>query len=396
MFHRVGFADVSATLSRMNSAPARLVLKLCLLLVPGMLQAQVPAYTPSTVIHPDRSVTFHYKDDGATTVLLGLEGLEKPVPMTKDAAGIWTVTTKPLAPEIYMYHFEVDGQPRLDLANVHVNTNLVNLANLLTVSGDTPQPWDETNVPHGALHRHMYTTATALGLENNQDDYIVYTPPGYDARAKKPYPVLYLLHGWGDGAPGWTAVGRANFIFDNLIAQGKMKPMVVVMPRSYGDMAFIQHGFRIWQDAVPIDHNTMLFTKAFLTEVLPQVESDYNVSRDREGRAITGFSMGGLESLSIGLTNTDKFAYVGGFSSAVHKLDYGKEFAGLDPKTADLRLLWIACGTEDSLITANRGLIGWLEAKKMPVTQIETPGRHTWMVWRDNLVHFAPLLFQDK
>jgi len=380
----------------MNSAPARLVLKLCLLLVPGLLQAQVPAYSPSTVIHPDRSVTFHYKDDGATTVLLGLEGLERPVPMTKDAAGIWTVTTRPLAPEIYMYHFEVDGQPRLDLANVHVTTNLVNLSNLLTVPGDTAQPWDETNVPHGTLHRHMYTTTTTLGLENNQDDYIVYTPPGYDVRAKKPYPVLYLLHGWGDGAPGWTAVGRANFIFDNLIAQGKMKPMVVVMPRAYGDMAFIQHGFRIWQDAVPIDHNTTLFTKAFLTEVLPHVESGYNVSHDREGRAIAGFSMGGLESLSIGLTNTDKFAYVGGFSSAVHKLDYGKEFAALDPKAADLRLLWIACGTEDSLITANRGLIGWLETKKMPVTQIETPGRHTWMVWRDNLTHFAPLLFQDK
>jgi len=348
------------------------------------------------VIHPDRSVTFHYKDDGATTVLLGLEGLERPVPMTKDAAGIWTVTTRPLAPEIYMYHFEVDGQPRLDLANVHVTTNLVNLSNLLTVPGDTAQPWDETNVPHGTLHRHMYTTTTTLGLENNQDDYIVYTPPGYDVRAKKLYPVLYLLHGWGDGAPGWTAVGQANFIFDNLIAQGKMKPMIVVMPRGYGDMAFIQHGFSIWQDVVPIDHNTTLFTKALLTEILPQVESGYNVSRDRAGRAIAGFSMGGLESLSIGLTNTDKFASVGGFSSAVHKLDYGKEFAALDPKTADLRLLWIACGTEDSLITANRRLVGWLETKKMPVMQIETPGRHTWMVWRDNLVHFAPLLFQDK
>ena len=316
--------------------------------------------------------------------------------MVKDADGIWTLTTQPLAPEIYGYHFEVDGQPRLDLSNTQITPNLVNLSNLLTIHGDTPEPWDATDVPHGTLEHHTYTTSTVVGLENNQSDYIVYTPPGYDAKAKKPYPVLYLLHGWSDGAVGWSAVGQANFIFDNLLAQGKMKPMVVVMPLGYGDMAFVRSGFTVWQDNVPIDHNTTLFTKALLDEVMPRVEAGYNVSRKREDRAIAGLSMGGLESLSIGLTHTDKFAYVGGFSSAVHKLDYAKELATLDPKTANLRLLWIACGTEDSLIKANRNLIGFLKTKDMPVTQIETPGLHVWMVWRDNLTHFAPLLFQAK
>jgi enterochelin esterase-like enzyme len=373
----------------------RLLTSLLALATPALL-AQVPAYTPDTIINPDHSVTFHYKDDTAHTVLLGLEGIAKPIPMAKDPNGIWTLTTKPLAPEIYGYHFEVDGQPRLDLANVNVTPNLVNLSNLITIPGDQPQPWDETNVPHGTLHHHHYTTSTAVGLPGNEDDYYVYTPPGYDPAAKQPYPVLYLLHGWSDGAVGWSAVGHANYIFDNLLAQGKIKPMVVVMPLGYGDLSFVHSGFGIWRDPVPVAHNTALFTQTLLNEVMPRAESEYNISKDREGRAITGLSMGGLESLDIGLTHTDKFAWIGGFSSAIHNLDYPTQMSSLDAKTANLRLLWIACGTEDTLIAPNRKFVAFLKAKNLPVTQIETPGLHVWMVWRDNLTHFAPLLFQNS
>ncbi len=364
------------------------------LLAPALV-AQIPAYTPDTEIHPDHSVTFHYKDDTATSVLLGLEGISKPVPMSRDASGIWTYTTKPLAPEIYGYHFEVDGQPRLDLANVNITPNLVNLSNLITIPGDAPQLWDDTDVPHGTLHHHHYTTSTAVGLPRNDNDYYVYTPPGYNPAAKQPYPVLYLLHGWSDGAVGWSAVGQANYIFDNLLAQGKIKPMVVVMPFGYGDLSFVHSGFGIWRDPVPVAHNTALFTQTLLTEVMPRIESEYNVSKDREGRAIAGLSMGGLESLSTGLTHTEKFAWIGGFSSAIHNLDYPTQMATLNPKSANLRLLWIACGTEDTLIVPNRKFVDFLKAKNLPVTQIETPGLHVWMVWRDNLAHFAPLLFQN-
>src|SRR6185437_3927538 len=123
------------------------------------IAAQVPAYTPATEIHPDRSVTFNYKDDGATTVLLGLEGIAKPMPMIKDAKGIWTLTTQPLPPEIYGYHFEVNNQPRLDLSNVTITPNLVNLSNLLTIPGDAPEPWDDTQVPHGRVDHHFYMTS---------------------------------------------------------------------------------------------------------------------------------------------------------------------------------------------------------------------------------------------
>jgi enterochelin esterase family protein len=245
------------------------------------------------------------------------------------------------------------------------------------------------------MHHHFYATATVLGLPDNQSAYFVYTPPGYDQKAKKPYPVLYLLHGWSDSDTGWIAVGRANFIFDNLLAQGKIKPMVVVMPLGYGDISFI-HTHDVWEVPAAIDHNTDLFSKALLTEVLPRVESEYRVSKDRNDRAIAGLSMGGLESLQIGLTHTGQFAWIGGFSSAVHQLDFEKALSPLDPKSANLHLLWIACGTEDSLIKPNRKLVDFLKARDMPVTQIETPGLHTWMVWRDNLIHFTPLLFQQK
>ncbi len=371
------------------------IVSLFLLCAPHFLTAQAPVRFRSIDIHPDRSVTFSYKAASATKVSLALDGVAKPIPMEKGVTGVWTVTTQPLAPEIYGYHFEADGDRRFDPVNPRFTLNLVNVSNLFTVPGDAPQPWEDTNVPHGSLHRHFYTSSTVLGLPNNQSAYFVYTPPGYDEKAKNPYPVLYLLHGWSDFDAGWTEVGHANLILDNLLAAGKIKPMVVVMPLGYGDMSFV-HNYSVWKDPAAIDHNTDLFANALLNEILPRVESEYQVSKDRNDRAIVGLSMGGLESLEVGLTHTGQFAWVGGFSSAVHALDYTQKLASLDPKTANLRLLWIACGTEDSLIEPNRKLVAFLKTKDMPVTEIETPGLHTWLVWRDNLIHFTPLLFQPK
>jgi enterochelin esterase-like enzyme len=362
---------------------------------PLFLSAQALKPFSSFEVHSDRTVTFAYKDAAATKVELVVGGLPNKLPMKKDETGIWKVTTPSLPPEIYGYHFEANGDFRLDPANPDTTINLVDIANELTVSGDTPQLWEAANVPHGILHHYTYTTNTVLGLAQNQSRYYVYTPPGYDPKSTQPYPVLYLLHGWSDSDSGWLAVGRADLIFDNLLAQGKIKPMVVVMPLGYGDMSFI-HQFHVWEDPAAIDRNTDLFTKALLSEVLPRVESDYHVSKNRDDRAITGLSMGGLESLEIGLSHPDLFAWVGGFSSAVHNLEYTQKLASLDPKAANLHLLWVSCGTEDSLIDPNRKFIDFLKSKNMPVQQIETPGYHTWMVWRDNLIHFAPLLFQQK
>lgn len=351
-----------------------------------------PAHFDSAIVNPDRSITFKYLDPTATKVSLEFDGTAEPQPMTKGADNIWTATTPAKTPAIYGYHFQVDGQDRLDPKNTDVTTNLLDISNLLDVPGDTPQPWEPQNIPHGEVHHHLYTTSVVTGLKGNQSDFFVYTPPGYDPRAKRDYPVLYLLHGFSDDASGWTVVGKANLILDSLIAQGKAKPMIVVMTLGYGQMSFVRTGGAAWRTPEIVAANTSGYQQALLTEVLPRVESEYRVSRKREDRAIAGLSMGGLESLSVGLNNTDKFAYVVGLSSAAASIDRTK-LANLTPQSANLKLLWIACGTEDRLLEPNRDFITFLKSKNMPVTVIETPGMHDWMVWRDNLTHFAPLLF---
>ncbi len=370
-------------------------LTLFALAAPVLLAQAPPINYQSTEIHPDQTITFRYKDSGASKVMLNIRDLPKQMPMTKDAAGVWTVTTQPLPPAIYNYIFLADGESRLDPANPHVAIKFQNVTNLLTVTGSSPQPWEPANVPHGELHHHFYTSSVVLNLPNNQSDYYVYTPPGYDSRAKTLYPVLYLLHGFNEAAYSWTAVGKANYILDNLLAQGKIKPMIVVMPLGYGDVNYVTTSEARRDQAKSADHYKR-FRQALLTEILPQVEAAYHVARDRDHRAIAGLSMGGQESLTIGLTNPDRFAYVIGLSSAAQGLPTNPDLANLNPKSANLRLLWISCGTEDSLSEPNHKLADWLKSKGMTVDYVQTPGVHSWIVWQDNLVHFAPLLFQTK
>ena len=382
----------------MRFAPRLLAAAVSLLMVSPALPvagAQTAPAFQSTTINADGTVTFRYRDANATKAELALEGAGPNVPMQKDADGVWSATSQPLAPQIYGYHFDVDDQPRLDPHNTRLTTNLLNLSNLLDVPGDTPRPWEPRSVPHGEVHHHRYTTAVVKGLAQDQSDFYVYTPPGYDTKAKREYPVLYLLHGYSDDASGWTAVGQAPLILDALLAEGKIKPMVVVMPLGYGDMSFVRGGGGNWRTPAIVANNTDLFSKALLTEVLPRVEAEYRVSKKREDRAIAGLSMGGLESLSTGLNNTDKFAYVAGLSSAAASIDRDR-LAGLTARSANLKLLWIACGTSDGLLKANQDFIAFLKTKNMPVTVVETPGMHTWMVWRDNLIHVTPLLFAGQ
>jgi enterochelin esterase family protein len=228
-------------------------------------------------------------------------------------------------------------------------------------------------------------------------DFYVYTPPGYDPLAKRTYPVLYLLHGFSDDASGWTAVGRAHLILDHLIAQGKAQPMLMVMPLGYGAPEIVSRGFSAFRDVSLRQRNFDKFREALLREVIPQVERTYLVSKDRNSQAIAGLSMGGAESLLTGLNTLDRFAWVGAFSSGGLGEDFDKSFPALDSKAnSQLRLLWIACGTSDHLIDVNRKFREWLKSKGVQHTDVETPGAHTWMVWRRNLADFTPLLFRDK
>jgi enterochelin esterase-like enzyme len=356
-------------------------------------QAQPPQRPPwldTPEVHSDNSVTFRFLAPNAQEVKLAREGTE-PVPMQKDDKGVWTVNTAPLPPDYYGYSITVDGVRSLDPYNHGLVPNLISPGNFVHVAGPPSLPWELNDVPRGEVHHHFYKSAVA----GDQRDFYVYTPPGYDPTSKKTYPVLYLLHGYSDDASGWTAVGRANVIFDNLIAQGKAQPMIVVMPLGYGTMEIISLGWGAWSHTDVRDKNFSNFREALLTEVMPKIESEYRVKSDRNSRAIAGLSMGGSESLLTGLNNLDKFAWIGAFSSGGIPDDFQTDFPALDAKAnQQIHLLWIACGTEDRLITVNRNLREWLKSKGIQHTDIETPGMHTWMVWRRNLAEFAPLLFR--
>ncbi|MGA7402683.1 MAG: alpha/beta hydrolase-fold protein [Candidatus Sulfotelmatobacter sp.] len=353
-----------------------------------------PLVTPlpliSPEVHADGSVTFRFRAPNAQEVKLDLEGVE-PVAMQKDDQGVWAVTPAPLAPDYYGYSFLVDGVRIIDPQNPLLVPNLLTPASAVHVPGPTSLPWELNDVPHGEIHHHFYKSLVAA----DERDYYVYTPPGYESSHKKKYPVLYLLHGYSDDASGWTAVGRANVILDNLIAQGKARPMIIVMPLGYGTMGMIQQSWGAWSNTELRDANFKKFTEALLTEVMPQVEKEYRITQDRNARAIAGLSMGGSESLLTGLNHLDKFSWIGAFSSGGIPEVFAKDFPSLDAKAnQQLHLLWIACGTEDHLITINRNLREWLKSKGVKATEIETPGEHTWMVWRRNLAEFVPLLFR--
>ena len=367
-----------------------------LLFLASMVLAESPQRTQpppplvSPEVHSDNRVTFRFRAPNAKEVLLAREGAQ-PVPMQKDEQGVWSITTDPLEPDLYGYSFHADGVLLLDPSNHLIKPNLLFLQSVVYVPGPASLPWEINDVPHGIIHHYFYRS----GIVGDNRDFYVYTPPGYSPKAKKPYPTLYLLHGFSDDASAWTAVGRANVILDNLIAQGKAKPMIVVMPLGYGAPEILSRGFAPFHDASLRQRNFQKFRDALLNEVLPQVEGAYRVSKDRRSRAIAGLSMGGAESLLTGLNTLDRFAWIGAFSSGGVTEDFQADFPELNSNTnSQLRLLWIACGTDDHLIEINRKFRAWLDSKGIHHTDVETPGAHTWMVWRRNLATFAPLLFQ--
>jgi len=371
------------------------------------LAATFAAQTPpsplvSPEVHADRRVTFRFRGPNVKEVLVSVDGTAKPLPMQKDEQGVWSATTEPLAPDYYNYSFSIDGVNSFDPANYATVPNFLYRESSVHVPGPVSGPasgpasgpglpWETADVPHGEVHHHFYKS----GVVGDDRGFYVYTPPGYDPRGKQSYPVLYLLHGYSDDANAWTAVGRANVILDNLIAQGKAKPMLVVMPLGYGAPEVLLPNSGVFQDRALTKRNFDKFREALLKEVIPRVEGEYLVTKDRNARAIAGLSMGGSESLLTGLNTLNQFAWIGAFSSGGITEEFDKEFPALDAKAAPQpRLLWIACGTDDRLIEMNRKFRAWLASKKIQHADIETSGGHTWLVWRRNLTEFSSLLFR--
>ena len=354
------------------------IIGLSLLLLPGIFPAQVV----SPEVHSDRTVTFRLQAPKATEV--GFYGDWMPVgtlePMTKDAEGVWSFTTKSLAPSIYIYTFSLDGLTMADPVNPRIKLRARTSASMVEVPGETPSLWDARDVPHGSVEIN-YQKSKAL--QNETRSFWVYTPPGYERDQKQTYPVLYLLHGSNDTAGGWVLAGQANYILDNLLAEKKLVPMIVVMPFGHA----VPFG-----SARPVEStNTTVFEQYLLQDVLPLVESKYRVRKDRANRAIAGLSMGGAQSLAIGVGHSDLFSAVGAFSAGAPS-DFESRLSGLSKN--GLKLFWISCGTEDALLKRSQELDATLKKNGITHTYRLTPGAHTFTVWRQNLGEFAPLLFR--
>ncbi|HWY69350.1 MAG TPA: alpha/beta hydrolase-fold protein [Terriglobales bacterium] len=367
-----------------------LLLGLAALTTVAAVAQQAPIASPE--VQSDNRVTFRFRSPNAQIVELQLEGTMQHLPLLKDDAGVWSVTTNQLEPDYYGYSFIADGVALIDPANPLMKPNLVGTQSMVHVPGPSSLPWEVNEIPHGVVHRHFYKS----GVAGDQRDYYVYTPPGYDALAKIPYPVLYLLHGYSDDASAWTAVGRANVILDNLIAQKKARPMLVVMPLGYGEPKILAPGSHGLRNDELRRRNLEKFRTSLLQEVMPRVEKEYAAAKDASSRAIAGLSMGGAESLFVGLTSAGRFGWIGAFSTGGLSEEFDQQFAGMRSKeVAKLSLLWIACGKEDHLFESNQKLREWLTSKGVKHTDVDTPGAHTWTVWRRNLAIFVPLLFQN-
>jgi enterochelin esterase family protein len=320
------------------------------------------------------------------------------VEMKKGDDGVWEATIGPLPAGAYRYHFNVDGLTVVDPHNPATSETNSNVASLLYVPGSEIS--DLKNVPHGALAQVTYYSET-LKLPRRMH---VYTPPGYE-KGQGEYPVLYLLHGAFDCDNAWSTVGRAGFILDNLIAAGKARPMVVVMPAGHtGPFRFGPPGDRSFQRQVDE------FCDDFSKDLRPFVEKNYRVFDDRSQRAIAGLSMGGAQTLNIAFAELDDYGYVGVFSSGVFGIAGG--FGGAPPNRqweedrkailddADtkqgLKLVWFATGKDDFLLRTTEATVDMLKSHGFDVTYRETDGGHTWINWREYLHEFAPLLFTEK
>jgi enterochelin esterase-like enzyme len=352
----------------------------------------------SPEVHPDRTVTLRFRAPNATQVDVVGEILQGKgsFPMTKGEDGVWTATLAPLPPEIWVYNFRVQGIDVADPSNPAIKPVPPGFAmsSFVEVPGDTPAFYDSRPVPHGEIRMVLYESKT-MGVTR----WVwIYTPPNYDKSGEK-YPVFYLLHGNGEAQNGWIMNGRANIILDNLIADKKALPMIVVMPQGHA-----LQGANVGP-LVRLTGETDMFSKRFpqdlLQEVIPLVERNYRVYMDADHRAIAGLSMGGGQALSIGLARTDLFHYVLGFSGAVGGpfMNAEAEFSGVLSKpevlNSKLRLLWVSCGKQDFLYQANRQFVDMLKSKGVRVAFPEMEGSHVWSVWRNNLNETAPMLFTD-
>ncbi len=336
----------------------------------------------SPEVHEDRRVTLRLKSSNATKVLALLGG--QKIALSRNEMGIWEGTSEPLEPQIYDYRFEVDGTEVIDPSNRWVKKWLT-LASLVEIPG-TPQLVTEfTNVPHGSIHRVFYPSLSV----GKSRPLMVYTPPEYGIDSTRSFPLVVLLHGYGDDETAWTEVGRAHFIADNLIAAKRIEPVFIAMP--FGHPVPISFSQRAPDYS---DRNNELFEKDIMGDLLPFLEQRFAVRKDVAGRSIVGLSMGGGHAVDIGLRNVNTFSSIGAFSAAVPELDQQAllsrypALSGSEPMANRLRELWIPIGEKDFLLRRNEEFSATLQSIGIQHEFKKTSGGHEWKVWREYLPEF--------
>ena len=368
----------------------------------------------SPVVNADNSVTFNVAAPEAQKVeivgdFLPIEKVKTdqgeserrgPQALKKNEKGVWSFTSAPLQPELYMYNILVDGVKVTDPLNVYAIRDVSSTFSIFMVKGGVDGLYQVQNVPHGTVSKTWYKSPTA----NMTRRLTIYTPAGYE-QSKEKYPVLYLLHGMGGDENAWSELGRATQIMDNLIASGKAKPMIVVMPNGNISQEAApgesSEGLKIPSMQLPktMDGN---FEAAF-QDVVNFVEQNYRVKADKAHRAIAGLSMGGFHSLYISINNPSSFDYIGLFSAAIkprQKEVSSPIYKDPESKVDNLfkhspKLLWIGIGNTDFLYKENADLRHYLDSKHYPYTYLETNGGHIWRNWRIYLTTFAQKLFKE-
>ena len=354
----------------------------------------------SPEVSADRHVTFRILAPNAEAVRLSgsdIPGVGQRGEMTKEPNGVWEVTLGPLDAGAYRYNFNVDGVSVIDPRSSSISESNRNVWSLVYVPGSDFM--DTKDVPHGAVAEVTYYSKSLKRFRRMH----VYTPPGYESGQGR-YPIFYLLHGASDCDASWASIGRAGFILDNLIAAGKAKPMVVVMPAGHtGPVRFRPPGGDSSRPRVDE------FAQDFLNDIMPYAEKNYRVYTDQQHRAIAGLSMGGGQTLNIAIPNLEKFAYAGVFSSGIFGItgrgpgarsggptweERHKEALDNADLRKGLKLLWFATGKDDFLIETSRTTVEMFKKHGFDVVYKESAGGHTWINWRNYLNEFTLQLFQ--
>ena len=364
------------------------------------LNAQVNPFAPavqSPQIGKDGAVTFKVKADKADTVRLVIDSRLDTL-MQRQSNGTWRLTLHDMKPDVYLYHYTIDGTKVLDDNNAQVTHDVKNVMNrfILDPNGDCPMAVHD--VPHGDVSAVWYDSPT-LQMRRRM---VVYTPPGYNENRQR-YPVLYLLHGTGGDETVWTEQGRAAQILDNLIASGKAEPAIIVMPNGNVDEPAaagtgpdnnVQPTFahKNWMDGT--------FEQSF-NDIVKWVDANYRTRPSKRYRAIAGLSMGGYHALYISANQPDDFNYVGLFSPAISRMDQGKSkiYDDIETKLVTqfkqrLRLYWIGIGKDDFLYKDNAKFRELLDKNRLRYTYHESPRGHEWANWRDYLIIFTQLIFK--